>query len=113
MSENTTADVLCVLLDGGHLDWSEVANNSDYKVWDFYGTPLRVVDSKLLSALTDSYGYIPPGVTDEVYMVFRLGEGTEARYFKKEGTADSYDDIQWNGAFSEVRAQQKTFYVYE
>jgi hypothetical protein len=96
--------------------------------WDFYLQSYRMSSSKksvrfdvpLLGEVSVVQSDGKGSETDSKYsLVFEVAspafDGSEdhVRYFKMEGYVDSYDDIVWDGGFSEVRPKEKLVVSYE
>lgn len=76
---------------------------------------IAIVSSKTERSDYDSYGEYDQGSSETVWIVFRLEppHGAAERFFRKEGTADSYGEVSWDRTFREVKATEKTVTVYE
>ena len=54
----------------------------------------------------DSYGDY---VSGEVYMIFKVGD----KFYRKNGTVDSYGGITWGGSFREAKQKKVEVVRYE
>lgn len=94
-------------------DWSAYESTYSFPGGKTFNIP-GLGDVKLVKKSTecgslDSYGDIPSGVEFETFIIFEIN----GRYFRKEGTGDSYGRVTWNGTFKEVFPKAKTVTVYE
>jgi hypothetical protein len=53
------------------------------------------------------------GQGDSRYVVFSLTDGTDTRFFRKDGYYASYDGSTWDGEFREVKAIDRVVTFYE
>lgn len=76
--------------------------------------PYRPARDTLLGfklAVSDQYG--GEGQGDTLYIVISLSDGTNTRYFRKDGFYASYDGSTWDGDFREVTPVERTVTFYE
>jgi hypothetical protein len=63
--------------------------------------------------ITSPASYGGEGQGDELWVVFALTDGTDTRYFRKDGYYASYDGGAWDGDFREVTPQDRLVTFYE
>ena len=80
---------------------------------DWYGLTVKVESISKDSGSFDSYGEAYRGWTGEAYIIFKVLDQGQPRFFKKSGTVDSYLGISWDGKFAEVKITTKQVTVYE
>lgn len=73
-----------------------------------YGEPEVTVDGRSVRKVhydsgdtVDSYGYRGQGQTSTKFIILSW----DGRFFRKEGTVDSYGDGAWDGKFYEVKPE--------
>lgn len=86
-----------------------VQNFDSYYLWhkDTFPLTLRQVgeDENVHVSCPEFFGG-EEGGEHRMYIILKVGYGTDARFFMKTGMYDSWDDSVWDGGFTEVVAKE-------
>lgn len=98
-----------------HKSWDAWATSPNHGLVTLGGYHISKVDSKVEEDPDVArYGEGRQGFEGAAYVVFRVTNGPDApKFYRKEGTVDSYSNINWGGQFRPVAAKVKEVTVYE
>lgn len=78
------------------------------------GATFEVVERVKDNRPDDGYGEYPQGSEAIISLVVRVDDPDDGvLYLRKEGTADSYGSVTWDGDLTQVYVSTKTLYFFE